>query len=82
MQATGGRARGGPIAAPDVFEMKANKFRGPPLEITRERMLGRQRCATYAPVTCDGLANLCRQATDVLRVPAVVRRRAAAAGLG
>jgi hypothetical protein len=41
MQATSGGTNRCPIVAPEVFKMKANKFRGPALEITRERMFGR-----------------------------------------
>jgi hypothetical protein len=41
MQATSGGTNRFPIAASEVFKMKANKFGGPTLEITHERMFSR-----------------------------------------
>jgi hypothetical protein len=38
MQTTSSRTKRGPISTAKVFKMKANKLRGPALEITHERM--------------------------------------------
>jgi hypothetical protein len=81
MQTTSSLTNRRSISATEVLKMKANQLGGPALEIARECMFGRERCATRARVRGDGVTNLCWQTANVLWVPAIFRWCTAAAGL-